>query len=1393
MHSLCRVGAFSARSLARASASAGPVPVARPSLLTPHVGMTPAILGLRGSAQAAQAAVQEPQTQHHGHSHAHGHHHAGHSHDHGVPDFGDHAHAHSNNPVEVVHRGVSHVSHLLPHQGILDRFVHHNPFHDLESMSFRDALGYMDDLSAYKSPGERLFAITRVDPRRRVNAALSDLAATFLDRGAAKWAPPHRDRGFLWFFARLECLGFAKWRRYARSEAQRLMEAGLNAENSEAIAESIISQNLEFFGIPREDWERGLYAMLNELRGWSGMFANMESHPEQAPLNARVRLVEFCAVQTILYRSSLTAQARQAGWSPDNQSFAKWLSRARTKKPAPVRDVTVQHDSAIASSDQSWERREELEGEFEQSFLYGIRRSQQKFMQKQAEAQTAGIEIPSRPEMQLYVCIDDRECSLRRYVEAVSPDTIETFGIAGFFGLPIQYCAVDSFDQRTLAPEGQNPRAMLVEKEKVPGQVGRFRFWQRIVGNARLAWENASFSPFGSLVLSGFFPVSLARLFLMGYAPEVKHKVLSWFRRTVMPKPATDFESPYQPAEAAVLLARTFHAIGTQTRFAPIVMVLGHGASSVNNPFASAYNCGACGGSEGGPNARLFARLANNPEVRALLRNSHGISIPDDTWFVSGQHNTTAETMQFYDEDLVPASHKPGYARTLDILNEARGKNALERCKRFMLASHVKTPKQALDHVFRRSVDPAEVRPELNHATNAAVVVGRRELTKGVLMDRRAFLPSYDPTCDDVRGTNLENVLAPALVVCSGINLEYLFSTVSSNIHGAGTKTPLNVVGDIGVMQGTSGDLRPGLPSQMVELHTPLRAFFLVDAPVSRIEAVLARRPELKQLVRNDWVRFFVRDPETGHFYQQINGDYLPYSIQADKPVIELPERGIPAQRRGLTVAQHEQLVFYGINVAMLAACLGPILYTGQMHLLDNGSWIVLGASLVTFPVLAFSRRYLHGEFMFTRITSLTVALLLGFNMVATTSSLSQAMVGWSLFGFASTFLIGAYNERPSVRNNATFAFAAYRISDFALLTATAFSTEAAITGVHDRLPLVAACLLLASLYKSSQFPLTPLFVRSMEGPTPTSAVGYAGLSAHVGVILLAATSYLWMPYDWARLAVAGIGLYTALYSTLVAKIRADRKGALAHATAGTLGLIYVTLAMGHTDLALALSLGHASFRMIQVLRAPNVIADHQALRSLLQRSVSMKPVPDPLYYFAWRLRRFDTDFHLFNMLDWISKPLNFIKAPQLSKMQQWGITAAGAVLAGMPFTGLTEMMDHWLMDLLLEHPIQAVSFMILHFTVSVLIMRFLFVVVLNSKRFVPPAGSEKRLADKLQVLRKATGSEKAVVQPVAGSANMAAKQAGTGAAGAGTSAETVAAASRVPTASAGKMERLDK
>lgn len=1199
---------------------------------------------------------------------------------------------------------VEEAAHVLPNQGILENFIHHNPLKYFEHLEFKEAINHVhNNLESYMSPGERMFDLVDIDPRKRANEALVDLCASFLDRGAAKWAPQFRHLGFLYFFGHLECLGFASWRSYARSIAKRVM-ARKNCELSE-LAETVLMENLEFFGVPPDEWTCTVRSMMLDVRGWAGMFRRMQTHPLECPPRAKVDLMDFAVVQIILLRCSMESLARQSGWDDRSCSFATWLNKA--PKVREKSDQSLHHPSAIAFVDQNSDSRETLEIEFERTLLNAIGTN--------SFSHHFGS---SRPFLQLITCIDDRECSVRRHVEASNEEgfRVESFGVAGFFGVPIRYKPIDGREQMILAPEGANPSATLVESSC---SLAKFRWRRFVAARLGLMWERASFSPLGSLALSFLAPFTLGKLWLVSFTPTLYRLTSGRLTEFFVPKPKTTFNSPFEAKEAAKLLASTMKDIGLTRLFGDVIVVLGHGSVSSNNPFFAAYNCGACGGREGGPNARLWAHLANDKNVRALLKANHDVHIPDDTVIVGAVHNTTADTVEFFDLECLSESQLENFAKAKSLIEKACAKNALERCGKFLLASHVQSPEEALNCVQTRSSDIAEVRPELNHATNAAVVIGRRLLTRGLFLDRRVFLPSYDPFSDDNRGTNLEHVLAPALLVCSGINLEYLFSTVSAEAHGAGTKAPLNIVGNVGVLQGTSGDLRPGLPSQMTEMHTPIRAIYVVDAPVERVQAVLSRRQnDLQKLVLNEWVRFVVRDPVTNLFYKEERGQYN--IISENDQGSEGPGAShvpfVLHREHGLRVAKKEAFIFWTVTSSMLLSCAVPLLLFSGQAMNAHGSLIAIGGTSLALPILAFARRYLHGEFMFGRFSFLCGGLVLGFNLIAMAPNLELALAGWSLFGFASTFLIGSYNDRPTVRNNATFAFAAYQVSDFALLVAMTFCSPH-----HENHAVAAVALLVAALFKSSQFPLTALFVRSMEGPTPASALGYAGLSAHVGVVLLTGTMPIWFEFDLARATLFSVGLITAVHSSLIARIRADRKGAIANATSATLGMIFVVLSLGHDELALLLSFGHAAFRIIQILRSPSALADFQYFQSGLGRLPWPKQVPDWMYRLSWRLRRFHIDFNFVHLIHLASRVMHDSKPWKLSKLQQWFVTGFAIILAGVPFTPLSSFKEHVLERLLLDHPFAATVIKVIDFAVCVVLIRLVFVKVLSSGRFRKP------------------------------------------------------------------------
>jgi NADH:ubiquinone oxidoreductase subunit 5 (subunit L)/multisubunit Na+/H+ antiporter MnhA subunit len=153
-----------------------------------------------------------------------------------------------------------------------------------------------------------------------------------------------------------------------------------------------------------------------------------------------------------------------------------------------------------------------------------------------------------------------------------------------------------------------------------------------------------------------------------------------------------------------------------------------------------------------------------------------------------------------------------------------------------------------------------------------------------------------------------------------------------------------------------------------------------------------------------------------------------------------------------------------------------------------------------------------------------------------------------------------------------------------------------AMTGAAD-LPLwettaIGALFLVSAMGKSAQLPFSGWLPRAMEGPTPSSALFYGGLSIHAGLYLMLR---VWPIID-ASIIVQGlgvvVGLSTAIYAAAVSRTNTDAKGSLAHATLAQVGLILAEISLGLTTLALVHLGGHVMLRVWQYLRAPNVLHD---------------------------------------------------------------------------------------------------------------------------------------------------------------------------------------------------------
>ncbi|MBB4286191.1 YbcC family protein [Roseospira goensis] len=669
--------------------------------------------------------------------------------------------------------------------------------------------------------------------------AVSRWAAGHWDAGQAAWAQPGRDRS-----------PFAAWRLVAahdRTPEIMLGRAGLRAAIAALPEDAQAAQGLAVSRLALPDAALGpyLHRALASIGGWAA-YARQKGW--QAELSGgtddsldhllAVRLAWDLALWTVFtdpdtgraWADALTAMA-----APDDGAAAAALA-----PEAIVQDAL----------DRAAQRR------------LGARLTTAAAAAPAAETATA-----TRPAVQAAFCIDVRSEVYRRALEAAAP-AVETIGFAGFFGVPLEVVPLGAQTGGAQCPVLLAPAATVGETTGA-GQDAEAVRTRRDHGQVRKVW-----STFKGAAVSCFVHVETAGLLFAG-------KVLG--DATGATRPAPDDRTAGLDGAAARRLrpdleprslggraigldiaARVEMAEGllrgmslTRTDgLARLLLLVGHGASTVNNPHRAGLDCGACGGHTGEANARVAARLLNDPAVRAGLA-ARGLALPDDTWAVAGLHDTTTDDVTLYDVADLPDSHADDLDRLRAWLRAAGQRARTERAPGLRVGAGV--DRHAA--VRARARDWAQVRPEWGLAGNAAFIAAPRDRTRDLDLGGRAFLHSYDWRQDEGFGV-LELILTAPLVVASWINLQYYGSTVDNRAYGSGNKVLHNVVGTLGVLEGNGGDLRVGLPWQSLHdghrlVHEPLRLSAWIEAPDDAIAAILARHDGVRALLDNGWVTLY--------------------------------------------------------------------------------------------------------------------------------------------------------------------------------------------------------------------------------------------------------------------------------------------------------------------------------------------------------------------------------------------------------------------------------------------------------------------------------------------------------------------------------------------------------
>lgn len=485
-------------------------------------------------------------------------------------------------------------------------------------------------------------------------------------------------------------------------------------------------------------------------------------------------------------------------------------------------------------------------------------------------------EEPKSPDAQLVFCIDVRSEPFRKKIEAEG--NFETFGFAGFFGIPV---AIETFHHQRIIESCPVLISSLhkVEEhpvEKYQRKAFRHQKGQNFLEKIHQIYQCLKYnfaSPFALAETLGIW--SGIWMGIHTFFPFLTKKFKHLLLKKILP--ISDLETTLKidhiPSQQQLQYAENFlRSIGLTKNFGKLILLCGHGSTTQNNAYGSSLDCGACGGHRGGSNAKSLAAVLNSEWIRKELKNK-GIDIPIHSLFLGAEHDTTLDSVKIYSQTVSSQNHKAPLKQLRDALERASEQNRIERCSKLGFSGNKCSVSK---HVFIRSCDWAQVRPEWGLARNAAFIVGPRALSKKSELEGRCFLHSYDWK-EDVDGKFLEVILTAPMVVAQWINAQYFFSTTYPDFFSSGSKVTQNIVGKFGVMQGNASDLKHGLPLQSVfatdrqPYHDPMRLLTLVYAPKERVEHIIEKHSILQNLFYNHWMHLLVIDSKMQKTFRLTN------------------------------------------------------------------------------------------------------------------------------------------------------------------------------------------------------------------------------------------------------------------------------------------------------------------------------------------------------------------------------------------------------------------------------------------------------------------------------------------------------------------------------------------
>ena len=809
---------------------------------------------------------------------------------------------HTFNEAHVIHE----LKHFLPAQQALKDFIHHNSLHAFQHMKFYDAIFKASKIFGFQVhlqlPEYREMYITgriredvlqmviankkgkttladwkekiiskdydsinhprigqlrkywkegyRLDLDNQVHPLLFRILCAFLDQGIAIDSFPVVNKSFMESMKEMEQNSFVSF-----FKTNAIKQKFLSGNYS-------ITELLKTIVGKEEYFEQYLFDQQFAHPGWSGFVSAVEDNPQTLLDRKQITLKELLEFELLMELDAL-----------NHTLGSKWQPLANHVTTPPVNLFADVPKTELAEVIELWQ--DAFEWSYYDSVLKGIIMSDEKRMAANFPVHLeSSLTADSIPSFQAIFCIDEREDSIRRHIEAVDKNA-ETFGAPGFFGVEFYFQQEGGKFYDKLCPAPVTPKYLIKESGA------------KSIRKNELIYTKLTHGILSGFLLSisfGFwaFAKKIQLLFRPKMSPAISNAYGYMDKLSMLTieneNPAnieTGLQVGYTLDEMVTRGENFLRGIGMVKCFAPIIYFVAHGSSSANNPHHGAHDCGACSGRPGATNARVQSYILNHKKVREILATK-GIVIPETTQFIGSMHDTAADVWGYYDEDTLTIENAQRHLTNKQNFETALNLNAKERSRRFASINTKQELEQVRKAIHNRSVSLFEPRPELGHGTNTLAIIGRRQTTKGLFLDRRAFLNSYDYTTDP-DGSILSAVMRPIGLVCGGINLEYYFSRVDNIKMGAGTKLPHNVMGLFGVANSSDGDLRPGLPWQMIEVHDPVRLLVIVEHQPDIVLKAINSSPEVFEWYKNEWVHIIALHPAEKQFYYFKNGAFAKY------------------------------------------------------------------------------------------------------------------------------------------------------------------------------------------------------------------------------------------------------------------------------------------------------------------------------------------------------------------------------------------------------------------------------------------------------------------------------------------------------------------------------------